>query len=156
MSSENSASIFNTLSDLPSQLEDGAVVLGEAVRLTGSLSQDTLDAQRHKHLAYILAEQTQLNSNTTHTLNASLNKVTTHPLKTVIVFMKPFCMTCTPFLGVEMFCTLLMLVLSQLPCWVCCMSLLPSNTVLMICTNWTGVAVEPWGTESCELKSQHC
>ncbi|MCJ8739716.1 hypothetical protein PDJAM_G00050440 [Pangasius djambal] len=31
VSSENSASIFNTLSDLPSQLEDGAVVLGEAV-----------------------------------------------------------------------------------------------------------------------------
>ncbi|KAK3552896.1 hypothetical protein QTP86_028003 [Hemibagrus guttatus] len=31
VSSENSASIFNTLSDLPSQLEDGAMVLGEAV-----------------------------------------------------------------------------------------------------------------------------
>ncbi|MCI4385492.1 hypothetical protein PGIGA_G00051180 [Pangasianodon gigas] len=75
VSSENSASIFNTLSDLPSQLEDGAVVLGEAVRLAGSLSQDTLDAQRHKHLAYILAEQTQLNSNNSHTLNTSLNKV---------------------------------------------------------------------------------
>ncbi|KAF7698496.1 hypothetical protein HF521_005006 [Silurus meridionalis] len=75
VSSENSASIFNTLSDLPSQLEDGAVVLGEAVRLAGAFSQDTLDAQRHKHLAYILAEQTQLNSNTTHTLNTGLNKV---------------------------------------------------------------------------------
>ncbi|XP_027033168.1 small G protein signaling modulator 3 isoform X1 [Tachysurus fulvidraco] len=75
VSSENSASIFNTLSDLPSQLEDGAMVLGEAVRLAGSLSQDTLDAQRHKHLAYILAEQTQLNSNNTLTLNTSLNKV---------------------------------------------------------------------------------
>lgn len=78
MSSENSASIFNTLSDLPSQLEDGALVLGEAVRLAGSLSQDTLDTQRHKHLAYILAEQTQLNSNNTHTINTNLNKVSTH------------------------------------------------------------------------------
>lgn len=78
VSSENSASIFNTLSDLPSQLEDGALVLGEAVRLAGSLSQDTLDTQRHKHLAYILAEQTQLNSNNTHTVNTNLNKVSTH------------------------------------------------------------------------------
>ncbi|KAI1884490.1 hypothetical protein AGOR_G00226920 [Albula goreensis] len=75
VSSENSASIFNTLSDLPSQLEDGAVVLGEAVRLAGALSQENLEAQRHKHLAYILAEQSQLNSNSTHTLNSNLNKV---------------------------------------------------------------------------------
>ncbi|XP_030638206.1 small G protein signaling modulator 3 [Chanos chanos] len=69
VSSENSASIFNTLSDLPSQLEDGAVVLGEAVRVAGSLTQEHLDAQRHKHLAYILAEQAQLNSNTSTNLN---------------------------------------------------------------------------------------
>uniref|UniRef100_A0A8C7V8N9 Small G protein signaling modulator 3 n=1 Tax=Oncorhynchus mykiss TaxID=8022 RepID=A0A8C7V8N9_ONCMY len=54
VSSENSASIFNTLSDLPSQLGDGAAVLGEAMRLAGALSQDTLEAQRNKHLAYIL------------------------------------------------------------------------------------------------------
>lgn len=74
VSSENSASIFNTLSDLPSQLEDGAAVLGEAVRLAGSLSQDNLDAHRHKHLAYILAEQAQLNSNS-HSLHTNLNKV---------------------------------------------------------------------------------
>ncbi|XP_062840930.1 small G protein signaling modulator 3 isoform X2 [Trichomycterus rosablanca] len=75
VSSENSASIFNTLSDLPSQLEDGSAVLGEAVRVAGSLTQDTLDAQRHKHLAYILAEQAQLNSNNSRSLNSSLNKV---------------------------------------------------------------------------------
>ncbi len=75
VSSENSASIFNTLSDLPSQLEDGAVVLGEAVRLAGSLSQESLDAHRHKHLAYILAEQAQLNSGNSHSLHTNLNKV---------------------------------------------------------------------------------
>ncbi|XP_039543051.1 small G protein signaling modulator 3 isoform X2 [Pimephales promelas] len=75
VSSENSASIFNTLSDLPSQLEDGATVLGEAVRLAGSLSQDNLDVHRHKHLAYILAEQAQLNSNNSHSLHNNLNKV---------------------------------------------------------------------------------
>ncbi|XP_016404818.1 small G protein signaling modulator 3 isoform X1 [Sinocyclocheilus rhinocerous] len=75
VSSENSASIFNTLSDLPSQLEDGAAVLGEAVRLAGSLSQENLDAHRHKHLAYILAEQAQLNSGNSHSLHTNLNKV---------------------------------------------------------------------------------
>ncbi|XP_038836200.1 small G protein signaling modulator 3-like isoform X1 [Salvelinus namaycush] len=75
VSSENSASIFNTLSDLPSQLGDGAAVLGEAMRLAGALSQDTLEAQRNKHLAYILNEQAQLNTNNSHTLNTNLNKV---------------------------------------------------------------------------------
>ncbi|KAG7247440.1 hypothetical protein CRUP_011837, partial [Coryphaenoides rupestris] len=75
VSSENSASIFNTLSDLPSQLRDGPAVLGEAMRLAGSLGQDTLDAHRHKHLAYILNEQAQL-SNGNGVLNtANLNKV---------------------------------------------------------------------------------
>lgn len=75
ISSENSASIFNTLSDLPSQLRDGAELLGEAMRLAGTLSQDTLEAQRHKHLAYILSEQSQLNNGNSVPLNANLNKV---------------------------------------------------------------------------------
>uniref|UniRef100_A0A3Q2XUP5 RUN and TBC1 domain-containing protein 3 n=1 Tax=Hippocampus comes TaxID=109280 RepID=A0A3Q2XUP5_HIPCM len=74
ISSENSASIFNTLSDLPSQLRDGPAVLGEALRLAGNLSQDTLDAHRHKHLAYILNEQAQLDSGNVP-LNSNLNKV---------------------------------------------------------------------------------
>lgn len=75
ISSENSASIFNTLSDLPSQLRDGAELLGEAMRLAGTLSQETLEAQRHKHLAYILSEQTQLNNGNSVPLNTNLNKV---------------------------------------------------------------------------------
>lgn len=74
ISSENSASIFNTLSDLPSQLRDGAELLGEAMRLAGMLSQETLEAQRHKHLAYLLNEQTQLNNGNNVPLNPSLNK----------------------------------------------------------------------------------
>ena len=75
VASENSASIFNTLSDLPSQLVDGPAVLGEAMRLAGALSQDTLEAQRHKHLAYILNEQAQLSTGNGHQGNANLNKV---------------------------------------------------------------------------------
>lgn len=79
VSSENSASIFNTLSDLPSQLKDGPAVLGEATRLAGSLSQETLEAHRHKHLAYILNEQTQLNNGNNAALGTNLNKVELHP-----------------------------------------------------------------------------
>ncbi|XP_056653371.1 small G protein signaling modulator 3 isoform X2 [Monodelphis domestica] len=58
--SENSASIFNTLSDIPSQMEDPEVLLAEAVRLAGSLTHAAVEAQRRKHLAYLLAEQGQL------------------------------------------------------------------------------------------------
>lgn len=75
VSSENSASIFNTLSDLPSQLRDGPAVLGEAMRLAGALSQETLEAHRHKHLAYILNEQAQFSNGNNSTLNTNLNKV---------------------------------------------------------------------------------
>lgn len=75
VSSENSASIFNTLSDLPSQLRDGPHLLGEAMRLAGTLSQETLEAHRHKHLAYILNEQAQFNSGNNSTLHSNLNKV---------------------------------------------------------------------------------
>lgn len=45
------------------------------MRLAGTLSQETLEAHRHKHLAYILNEQTQLNNGNNTTLNTNLNKV---------------------------------------------------------------------------------
>ncbi|XP_036614722.1 small G protein signaling modulator 3 isoform X2 [Trichosurus vulpecula] len=58
--SENSASIFNTLSDIPSQMEDVEVLLAEAMRLAGSLTHVAVETQRRKHLAYLLADQGQL------------------------------------------------------------------------------------------------
>lgn len=58
--SENSASIFNTLSDIPSQLEDADLLLAEAMRLAGSLTAVAVETQRRKHLAYLLADQGQL------------------------------------------------------------------------------------------------
>ncbi|XP_072512333.1 small G protein signaling modulator 3 isoform X2 [Notamacropus eugenii] len=58
--SENSASIFNTLSDIPSQMEDAEVLLAEAMRLAGSLTHVAVETQRRKHLAYLLADQGQL------------------------------------------------------------------------------------------------
>ncbi|KAL7982437.1 hypothetical protein Chor_010035 [Crotalus horridus] len=58
--SENSASIFNTLSDIPSQIEDPDVLLQEAVRVAGSLTDVVVETQRCKHLAYLIADQGQL------------------------------------------------------------------------------------------------
>lgn len=58
--SENSASIFNTLSDIPSQIEDAELLLGEAMRLAGSLTDVAVEMQRRKHLAYLIADQGQL------------------------------------------------------------------------------------------------
>ncbi|XP_066214581.1 small G protein signaling modulator 3 isoform X2 [Saccopteryx leptura] len=58
--SENSASIFNTLSDIPSQIEDVDLLLGEAMRLASSLTDMAVETQRRKHLAYLIADQGQL------------------------------------------------------------------------------------------------
>ncbi|XP_066113401.1 small G protein signaling modulator 3 isoform X2 [Saccopteryx bilineata] len=58
--SENSASIFNTLSDIPSQIEDADLLLGEAMRLASSLTDMAVETQRRKHLAYLIADQGQL------------------------------------------------------------------------------------------------
>ncbi|XP_037369402.1 small G protein signaling modulator 3 [Talpa occidentalis] len=58
--SENSASIFNTLSDIPSQIQDAEQLLGEAMRLAGSLTDVAVETQRRKHLAYLMADQGQL------------------------------------------------------------------------------------------------
>ncbi|MGH0185675.1 UNVERIFIED_CONTAM: hypothetical protein FKN15_018681 [Acipenser sinensis] len=55
----SSASIFNLLSDLPSGLGDPSVLLGESMRVAGSLADPLIDSQRRKHLAYIIAEQGQ-------------------------------------------------------------------------------------------------
>ncbi|XP_016060794.1 PREDICTED: small G protein signaling modulator 3 isoform X1 [Miniopterus natalensis] len=65
--SENSASIFNTLSDIPSQIEDAELLLGEAMRLAGSLTDVAVETQRRKHLAYLIADQGQLLGTSTTT-----------------------------------------------------------------------------------------
>lgn len=55
--SENSASIFNTLSDIPSQIQDAELLLGEAMQLAGCLTDVAVETQRRKHLAYLIADQ---------------------------------------------------------------------------------------------------
>ncbi|XP_043924287.1 small G protein signaling modulator 3 isoform X2 [Protopterus annectens] len=68
--SENSASIFNTLSDIPSQIEDADVLLQESMKIAGSLTDVMIEAQRRKHLAYLMTDQGQL-LNTSSTVNLS-------------------------------------------------------------------------------------
>ncbi|KAM8930676.1 small G protein signaling modulator 3 [Pelodytes ibericus] len=69
--SENSASIFNTLSDIPSQIEDADILLREAMMIAGTLTEVMIEAQRRKHLAYIIADQGQLLNATAAVTNLS-------------------------------------------------------------------------------------
>lgn len=84
--SENSASIFNTLSDIPSQIEDADVLLREAMRVAGSLTDVAVETQRRKHLAYLIADQGQLLNSST-TVN-NLSKVSAQ---------NPICLCCSIF-----------------------------------------------------------
>ncbi|XP_072277353.1 small G protein signaling modulator 3 [Pyxicephalus adspersus] len=69
--SENSASIFNTLSDIPSQIEEPDVLLREAMIIAGTLTEVMIEAQRRKHLAYLIADQGQLLNSTAAVTNLS-------------------------------------------------------------------------------------
>lgn len=75
--SENSASIFNTLSDIPAQMDDAELLLGEAMRLAGSLTDVAVETQRRKHLAYLIADQGQnLGTGTTTNLSQVVRRRT--------------------------------------------------------------------------------
>ncbi|XP_075429843.1 small G protein signaling modulator 3 isoform X2 [Ascaphus truei] len=69
--SENSASIFNTLSDIPSQIEEADVLLREAMLIAGTLTEVMIEAQRRKHLAYLIADQGQLLNSSAAVTNLS-------------------------------------------------------------------------------------
>ncbi|XP_048473482.1 small G protein signaling modulator 3 isoform X3 [Rhincodon typus] len=62
--SENSASIFNTLSDIPSQIDDPEILIKESMKLAGSLTDAMIESQRRKHLAYLIADQNQVPQST--------------------------------------------------------------------------------------------
>ncbi|KAM4882886.1 small G protein signaling modulator 3 isoform 3-T3 [Thomomys bottae] len=82
--SENSASIFNTLSDIPSQMEDVELLLGEAMRLAGSLTDAAVETQRRKHLAYLLADQGPLLGSGSHPSLSQVIKRRTQRRKSAI------------------------------------------------------------------------
>ncbi|XP_055849031.1 small G protein signaling modulator 3 homolog isoform X2 [Episyrphus balteatus] len=54
---ENSAQIFNSLSDIPGEVDDVEVLFANALEVGGSLSQTVIDTHRRRHLAYLMADQ---------------------------------------------------------------------------------------------------
>uniref|UniRef100_T1PHB3 Small G protein signaling modulator 3 n=1 Tax=Musca domestica TaxID=7370 RepID=T1PHB3_MUSDO len=54
---ENSAQIFNSLSDIPGMIDDVEVLFKIALEVGGSLSQTVIDTHRRRHLAYLMADQ---------------------------------------------------------------------------------------------------
>ncbi|XP_078611297.1 small G protein signaling modulator 3 homolog isoform X2 [Branchiostoma floridae x Branchiostoma japonicum] len=65
---ENSAAIFNALSDIPGDIQDVDELIEMAMQTSGSLTDVVLEAHRRKHLAYLMADQGQIiNPDTTAT-----------------------------------------------------------------------------------------
>ncbi|XP_036344253.1 LOW QUALITY PROTEIN: small G protein signaling modulator 3 homolog [Rhagoletis pomonella] len=54
---ENSAQIFNSLSDIPGEVDDVEILFNQALEVGGSLSQTVIDTHRRRHLAYLMADQ---------------------------------------------------------------------------------------------------
>uniref|UniRef100_A0A0B7AAI0 Small G protein signaling modulator 3 n=1 Tax=Arion vulgaris TaxID=1028688 RepID=A0A0B7AAI0_9EUPU len=54
---DNSAQIFNALSDVPGDVEDVDELIEVAFRVSGSLTDVHVDTHRRKHLAYLMADQ---------------------------------------------------------------------------------------------------
>ncbi|CAD5123331.1 DgyrCDS11688 [Dimorphilus gyrociliatus] len=54
---DNSAQIFNALSDAPGDVQDVEALLEVSFRIAGSLSDVIVETHRRKHLAYLMADQ---------------------------------------------------------------------------------------------------
>lgn len=61
--SENSAQIFNSLSDIPGEIDDVELLLDLAFRVTSSLNNMIIETHRRRHLAYLMADQGALVGN---------------------------------------------------------------------------------------------
>ncbi|XP_060537274.1 small G protein signaling modulator 3 homolog isoform X2 [Cylas formicarius] len=60
---ENSAQIFNALSDIPGDIEDVEKLFEVSSELTSSLNDVTIETYRRRHLAYLMADQGTLVGN---------------------------------------------------------------------------------------------
>lgn len=60
---ENSAQIFNALSDIPGDIDDVDKLLDISIELTSSLNDVTIETYRRRHLAYLMADQGTLVGN---------------------------------------------------------------------------------------------
>lgn len=54
---ENSAQIFNALSDIPGEVDDVDKLFDMSYKIAGSLTDMALETHRRKHLAYLMADQ---------------------------------------------------------------------------------------------------
>ncbi|KAL7288961.1 hypothetical protein TKK_0016922 [Trichogramma kaykai] len=54
---ENSAQIFNALSDIPGDITDADQLLGVALEISGTFTEALVDTHRRRHLAYLMADQ---------------------------------------------------------------------------------------------------
>ncbi|XP_062614962.1 small G protein signaling modulator 3 homolog isoform X1 [Saccostrea cucullata] len=54
---DNSAQIFNSLSDVPGDVQDVEELIEVSYRVAGSLTDMVIESQRRKHLAYLMADQ---------------------------------------------------------------------------------------------------
>lgn len=66
---ENSAQIFNSLSDIPGDIDDVEALFAVALDVGGSLSKTVIDTHRRRHLAYLMADQGALVGNPEATPN---------------------------------------------------------------------------------------
>lgn len=60
---ENSAQIFNSLSDIPGEIHDMEQLFEVALQVGGSLSNTVIETHRRRHLAYLMADQGSLVGN---------------------------------------------------------------------------------------------
>lgn len=60
---ENSAQIFNALSDIPGEIEDVSELFKISLEIGGSLNQMVMDTHRRRHLAYLMIDQGALVGN---------------------------------------------------------------------------------------------
>uniref|UniRef100_UPI00358E8A98 small G protein signaling modulator 3 isoform X2 n=1 Tax=Myxine glutinosa TaxID=7769 RepID=UPI00358E8A98 len=58
--SENSAAIFNILSDIPSGIDNAEQLIQVSMRIAGCITEVMIESQRRKQLAYLMADQGQL------------------------------------------------------------------------------------------------
>ena len=54
---ENSAQIFNALSDIPGDIVDVDKLLEVSLEVSGTLTNSLIETHRRRHLAYLMADQ---------------------------------------------------------------------------------------------------
>lgn len=77
---ENSAQIFNALSDLPGSVRDAEQLLEVSERASRDVTESAVDALRRKHLAYLMADQGAL-LNPEHARNLPKQQLTRRKVK---------------------------------------------------------------------------